>query len=223
MRNKIISLACISCFCSLVSMGQNIRGYIHITDSTLAPQKIGYRADGIMKTSNMKMNRILSDRTVPVYRQAFPTAKSEWLRNVYYIESPDADVFNDIENELKGNVDLIELLDDEPQPDYKPNDYDRVPTKFYDLIKVQGAWDMVKDVPKIPIAIIDSYFDTTHVDLKGQFVNIIDNNDPTVNRADHGTSVAGLIAAIPNNGIGFPGVGYGMKLYASTAKDFYIK
>lgn len=166
----------------------------------------------------MKMNRILSDRTVPVYRQAFPTAKSEWLRNVYYIESPDADVFNDIENELKGNVDLVELLDDEFRPTaYTPNDYNILPVDYYDLINARDAWEIVKDIPKITIGIIDNYFDTAHVDLKGQFVNTIANNNSSYyTNYFHGTAVSGLIAAIPDNQRGFPGLGFGMKLYAQT-------
>lgn len=205
------------CSCSFVCVGQNIRGYIHVTDSSLSPQTVVSRGVDSMRTSDVKMNRILSERLVPVYRQAFPTAKSEWLRNVYYIESPDVEVFDDIENELKGKVDLVELLGEEGGPtaeSYTPNDYNVLPTGQYDLIHAKEAWAIVKDIPKITIGIIDNYFEPTHVDLQGQFVtnDIKNNNGPNF----HGTAVVGLIAAIPDNKIGIPGLGFGMKVYAEV-------
>ena len=217
MRTKLLSFMLMFCFYASLCVGQNIRGYIHVTDSSLSPQTVVSRGIGSVRTSDVKMNRILSERAVPVYRQAFPTAKSEWLRNVYYIESPDVGVFDDIENELKGKVDLVELLEDDPVPtveSYTPNDYNVLPSGQYDLIHAKEAWEIVKDIPKITIGIIDNYFEPTHVDLQGQFVtdDIIKNDNPDF----HGTAVAGLIAAIPDNKIGIPGLGFGMKLYAEA-------
>ena len=214
MRTKLLSFMLMFCSYASLCVGQNIRGYIHVTDSSLNPQTVVSRGVGSVRTSDVKMNRILSERAVPVYRQAFPTAKSEWLRNVYYIESPDVEVFDDIENELKGKVDLVELLEGEPMPaaeSYTPNDYNILPTGQYDLIHAKEAWAIVKDIPKETIGIIDFYFDTAHVDLQGQFVNQVENHRSLEN---HGTAVTGLIAAIPDNKIGFPGLGFGMKVYA---------
>ena len=219
MRTKLLSFMLMFCFYASLCVGQNIRGYIHVTDSSLSPQTVVSRGIGSVRTSDVKMNRILSERAVPVYRQAFPTAKSEWLRNVYYIESPDVGVFDDIENELKGKVDLVELLEGEPVPaaeSYTPNDYNILPTGQYDLIHAKEAWAIVKDIPKETIGIIDFYFDTAQVDLCGQFVNQVQNHR---NFHDHGTSVTGLIAAIPDNNIGFPGLGFGMKVYAEDIES----
>lgn len=214
MNTRLVSFVLMFCFYASLCVGQNIRGYIHVTDSSLSPQTVVSRGVGSVRTSDVKMNRILSERVVPVYRQAFPTAKSEWLRNVYYIESPDVEVFDDIENELKGKVDLVELFEDDPVPtveSYTPNDYNILPTGQYDLIHAKEAWAIVKDIPKETIGIIDFYFDTAHVDLRGQFVNQVEN---TRSLDSHGTAVTGLIAAIPDNKIGIPGLGFGMKVYA---------
>lgn len=219
MRTKLLSFMLMFCFYASLCVGQNIRGYIHVTDSSLSPQTVVSRGIGSVRTSDSKMNRILSERAVPVYRQAFPTAKSEWLRNVYYIESPDVEVFDDIENELRGKVDLVELLEGEPVPaaeSYTPNDYNILPTGQYDLIHAKEAWAIVKDIPKETIAILDYYFDTAHVDLRGQFVNQVQNHRSF---DDHGTAVTGLIAAIPDNKIGIPGLGFGMKVYAEDMQN----
>lgn len=221
---KIVYPFLVSLITSVFCFGQNIRGYIHITDQELRPQETNLRTtksgNELSVTNNVKMNQILADQKVQVYKQAFPTAHSQWLRDVYYIESESIGTYDDIENGLKGKVDLVEILEDKIEVDYTPDDYtllcDRVD---FDLIHVKEAWDIVKDIPKLPIAVSDTYFDTTHPDLVGQFVNDIANNDPTIAKAYHGTQVAGIIAAIPDNKKGLPGIGFGMKVYGTTSYD----
>jgi subtilisin family serine protease len=72
----------------------------------------------------------------------------------------------------------------------------------------------------IRVAIIDTGVDTQHPDLAGRsFVtrNFIDNDDAGFRSDRHGTQVAGLIAAISNNGIGIVGVAPDVKLLAYKA------
>lgn len=57
--------------------------------------------------------------------------------------------------------------------------------------------------------IIDSGFDTNHEDL--YFEHIFGNNDPDC--MEHGTQVAGIIAAENNNQVGISGVGTNVRLY----------
>lgn len=72
----------------------------------------------------------------------------------------------------------------------------------------------------IRVAIIDTGVDTRHPDLAGRTQltrNYIDD-DETVFRSDrHGTQIAGLIAASPNNGIGIVGVAPDVRLMAYKA------
>src|SRR6266705_2815896 len=59
------------------------------------------------------------------------------------------------------------------------------------------------------VAVIDTGVDANHPDLAGHIVpgwNFPNNNDNTSPIAYHGTSVAGVIAATRNNGIGVAGV-----------------
>lgn len=76
-------------------------------------------------------------------------------------------------------------------------------------LKVPSAWDYVGESNAVRIGIIDSGFDTNHEDL--YFEHIFGNNDPDC--MEHGTQVAGIIAAENNNQVGISGVGTNVRLY----------
>ncbi len=63
---------------------------------------------------------------------------------------------------------------------------------------------------KIRVAVIDSGINTAHPDLVGADIetghNYVDDNDDTADLYNHGTRVAGIIAAQPDNGIGLAGI-----------------
>jgi len=106
-------------------------------------------------------------------------------------------------------------------PDLVPNDpwYPSQPhfryTPYPDVdIQAEPAWDIRHDASEVTVAIIDDGFLLNHPDLAGRFVPGYDcgNNDsdpsPDVDGQyfAHGTGVAGLLAAIGNNGIGVAGM-----------------
>lgn len=79
-------------------------------------------------------------------------------------------------------------------------------------IKAVQAWDITLGSPGITVAVIDTGIDIDHEDLRGKIVSprdVIGNDndprpdDPTEN---HGTAIAGLIAATVNNRLGVVGV-----------------
>ncbi len=105
-------------------------------------------------------------------------------------------------------------------------------------IKLPGAWDIVTGNPNIIIGIIDGGIDVTHPDLAGNMwptngYNFV-NNSTTIDADEHGSHVAGTVAAVNNNNIGVSGVAggngaanSGVKLMSlevfgptSTAADF---
>ncbi len=87
-------------------------------------------------------------------------------------------------------------------------------------LNVAPAWAQTFTGKNVTVNVVDSGLEIAHPDLAanvtpGASVNFGGGNDPTNNTdttGDHGTSVAGLIAMVGNNGIGGQGVAYDAKL-----------
>ena len=72
----------------------------------------------------------------------------------------------------------------------------------------------------VRLAVIDTGVDTSHPDLQGRTVvarNFVDDDEGAFRNDRHGTAVAGLIAATPNNRIGIAGVAPAVKLLVYKA------
>jgi hypothetical protein len=111
-----------------------------------------------------------------------------------------------------------------PKPLFVPNDPGANPPtatasdfKQYYLHKIKAyeAWDVQQGNASTVIGVIDYGFRITHEDLIGNLhPDYYDagNNDFTMELPNcfryHGTAVAGVAAATPNNGVGIAGVGY---------------
>jgi thermitase len=80
------------------------------------------------------------------------------------------------------------------------------------MVKIQApqAWDVTPGSPTINIAIVDTGVDLDHPDLANKLISNIkfSNSVTTDDVYGHGTHVAGIVAAITNNGIGVAGLGY---------------
>jgi thermitase len=71
------------------------------------------------------------------------------------------------------------------------------------------AWDLSFGAEDVVIAIIDTGIDYHHVDLQGKVIlgaDVSDGDDDPVDENGHGTQVAGIAAALTDNGQGVAGV-----------------
>lgn len=89
-------------------------------------------------------------------------------------------------------------------------------SKSWAVSKLQAptAWDTANGSGVI-IAILDSGLDSSHADLKANYVpgwNFYDNNSNTTDVNGHGTAVAGAAAMVGNNSTGSAGIAYGAKI-----------
>ncbi len=80
-------------------------------------------------------------------------------------------------------------------------------------ISLKQAWAIEKGSPDIIVAIVDDGIQFNHPDLEENMwedigFNFVDNNANVI-PGDHGTHVAGTVAAVSNNGVGVAGVAGG--------------
>ena len=88
-------------------------------------------------------------------------------------------------------------------------------------INASTAWNTSTGAG-ITVAVLDSGVQSNHPDLQANLVpgwNVYDNNSNTNDVNGHGTAVAGVIAAVGNNGIGDVGVAYHAKIMPIRMTD----
>jgi len=87
-----------------------------------------------------------------------------------------------------------------------------------EAINLRGAWSYNNYFSKINLGIVDDGFDNTHEDLKDE-IKFPNNASKLMNRkANHGTHVAGIMGATPNNGKGITGIVWDKNLYCCDWK-----
>ncbi|WP_235548762.1 S8 family serine peptidase [Paenibacillus sp. Soil522] len=102
------------------------------------------------------------------------------------------------------------------------NDPELSKQRYLSQIGAQKAWETVRENKELTIAIVDTGVDLDHPDLKDNLVpgaNLFSPGEPPEDDNGHGTSVAGVIAAAGNNGIGVSGILWKTKIMPIKALD----
>ena len=144
---------------------------------------------------------------------------------IYYLadENSNHGKRNNLENSQNSSVQATEINDELYKKGYQwsLNDNNSEANIF-------DAWDVVKTNKQITVATIDTGIDTDHPDLVNNIVEasstVSEEYDPdsyfsAEDFDDHGTHVAGIIAAETNNEIGVSGVSYNAGIMA--VRTFY--
>jgi thermitase len=154
----------------------------------------------------------------PRGRSLLQSSVADPLANYYSVEYPST-----INVEL-----LVEILKNDPevadaQPvfiyriqDVSPNDtYYSNQENYFNLINAPAGWDIATGSAAVRIAVVDSGV-AVHSDLDldtAAWHDFVDeNNTSPIDPNGHGTIVAGLAAAIGNNGVGITGLDWNAKI-----------
>ena len=127
---------------------------------------------------------------------------------IWVVDVPDA--FDSDDFTFDSDVELIEqdfvvsVAFDNP-----PNDPDYDRQWALPHIQAEQAWDQMGELRDITVAVIDTGVCMSHEDLVGRVLDngydFVDNDDDPEDVFGHGCSVAGIIAANIDNGIGIAG------------------
>lgn len=104
----------------------------------------------------------------------------------------------------------------------KPNDPNYGKQDYLKLIGADRAWETANEQTLLTIAVIDTGVDQEHPDLKDNLVpgvNLVSPGELPQDDNGHGTSVAGVLAAVGNNGVGTTGVLWKAKIMPIKALD----
>lgn len=134
--------------------------------------------------------------------------------SIFYIENMHK------QKEIESNT---KLLKDTTK---KTTDLDILKEKNYNQIQTWGYNKVINsnvgnNGTGVKVAILDSGVNKNHEDLKGQIIKEINMINPKKSAEDnfnHGTAIAGIIAAKDNN-IGIKGIASGAKLYSVKILD----
>lgn len=183
-------------------------------------------SQGTMVTKSSDFNIALEDLNITSIRRVYPYAgeyeevlKARGRHRWYEIRYAEGQPLTKASEEL-GLISGIEMV--EPVRKIALNDYnemdglwglDNVLNPQYD-INVKPVWEhYTKGDPKVIVSVMDTGVDLKHEDLAGNMASTGHYNGLTgatsVVAGDHGTHVAGTIAAVGNNGKGITGIAGG--------------
>lgn len=113
-------------------------------------------------------------------------------------------------------------LDYRVQAILEPNDPNYTGRWWWGSIQAPDAWDVTTGSDSIVVAVIDTGVDLDHPDLAAKIVpgyDFANDDDDPDDDYGHGTHVAGIAAAVTNNGSGVAGLSWGARIMPLKVLD----
>lgn len=201
------------CLSVIYSGAQEKKFNIYISD----PDRITAFNSGIPEFDDPAINSLFSGYNVTEFKKVTPGSGIEYLRKWYSVLCDSS-----------GLPEALHLYDSLLFPEFQhfdsgallavyPSDWKGIhnDTDLFNFIKAPEAWDISTGDSNIIIGVADGGFNLMHQDMQGQYARVRGNN--RLDHQNHGSFVAGLIAAKTNNGLtGTVGMGYDCRLHVTT-------
>lgn len=202
------------------------QGVRYIPDQIIVKYKIGQSPDELQNAGKIENRKVLlsalSNVGVASQKRLY-ISENSLLENYYVLTLKPGFTVPDAYNKItkipeieNAAPDYILKIQEVPNDPYYPSMWN------LSKIKAELAWDSVHVGGKVTIAVIDTGVDYQHEDLKDIVIkgkNFISNDNNPMDDQGHGTHVAGIAAAVTNNGIGISGATWGAKILAIKACD----
>ncbi len=200
------------CLLARVTHAQEVSFYLYITDK----DRIVEFDNGVPIFDDENINDVFSNYVLSHFAKAFPLSEYDYLQKVYLIKADSIGLAEELYNLDSILFPYYSEIEEPFSHAYYPDDWhvnatNTNDTSHLEIIKAAQAWGIEKGNPNIVIGVTDSYFDLNHEDMQGQYANVLKNVLPSQDR-NHGTLVAGLIAAKTDNDTGTTGVGFNCRL-----------
>ena len=172
------------------------------------------------KSNNATFNNFLQKFNVEKYEQLCSYSKNAELLKYYYITTS---VKGDVVGALKAMPKIVSDINENEKPvsTYVPTDYMYTSTNWlWHLKKIDAerAWDITKGDGTV-IALVDSWFDVNHPDLKNKFIynydpktNVSFNDKKKIAQKSHGTMTSSCAGAQTNGGGQLASIGFNAKI-----------
>jgi hypothetical protein len=198
-----------------------------VTPNLMTPLTKNRLADHSLDISftNQEFDEFFSQKTVYVFKKAFPGAINKRLQNMYLIGLSQDDVVDDFRN--LSNVVYADFIGDiDSEPLSTPVDYESdaliptqvlggisifgLPKEHLDLVNAKQAWHITTGNTNVAIGIVDQDFYPTHPELINKTLTHYGSIWSGNTTHPHGVKVAGIAAGDTNslNGVGLASIGY---------------
>lgn len=216
---KKILMLILLCHIGQSLTAQDTTFYLWITDKN----RITSYNEGVPEFDDADINNIFSNYEVTYFAKAHPLSHYKYLRSIYRITCDSIGLAEEL-------TAYDSVLFPTWYPEYEAKPLGRhIPsdwvtphndTELLNFIKAPEAWDVSKGDTNTIIGVTDFKFNEFHEDMQGKYhsvgLNIVGGGS-----VNHGSFVAGLIAAETGNGdtTGTNGMAYNCRLTVSTDRN----
>jgi thermitase len=139
------------------------------------------------------------------------------------VQAPSTEI-DELEGQLAALPAVAAAEVAEPMLLFRMPDDPRLPDQLADLrrVRLPAAWRVTTGSRDVRVAVIDTGVAVGHPDLAASVVataNAVTGGTNVTDNLGHGTAVAGVVAAVTNNGVGMAGAGWRTSLIAIKVAD----